>query len=579
MPGSNAYPNLENYPSPSFQTPATAPDVDPDEGAVVVIGLNPEWIPVVEGALDQLLLPDAWTGDHDTVILALNRASNLKMLVGAADVGEVPAPFWDEDSGDDSDDQAPIDDQPWYGQIVLIDDNLTFVENAFIYVVAGFIAYAGLPTAAISFVPLARNFVITMKSNPLGGIVRFLADATEIGRVDTYAAADGVVSAPVAMPPPTMGFVAEDVLPTLWLELLEDNPHDLPSVSMTLIRSRLSEADFSNPTIRYNPDTDQIEMTPDGGVTWNPAPGSDPRHSLAFLKPPVGGSSKRCDAAANMVKWLHDFIDQCLFDLELIGSVTTIINSILLSLNVLSAGFASFLEAISELAETISGIGSAALIIAFTSTEYDLLTCIFFCNVDSDGRVSVDALAEIQTEITAQLNTTAALVVNAILSLQGEIGLSNAGSVGSETGDCDGCACAWCYEFDFTLSDGGWSLWDFFGTHGVWETGIGWHSTLNEDDSARCSILLSFTETVITKIDVVYTADPDSGGGTQAIYDLTGGTQTNIQNLRVGNWSGSRSMSEIGLNIDSDCRDGCNTLIMSVKFHGVGDNPFGTDNC
>jgi hypothetical protein len=469
----NAYPNDENYLQPSFGTPQETPSVDPDEGVLISVAYNPEWTKLLLGAVTQMRQYAAWAGTHDEKIETIERVNSLLFLL-QNDITTVPAPFWDEDSADDSDDTAAIDDQPWYGQIVIIDDRLTFVENAFIYVVAGFIAYSGLPTSAIAFVPIARNFVVTMRSNPLGGIVRFLADAVEIGRVDTYAAADAALDVPVTMPPPAMGFIAEDVTyPTLWVELLEDNPHDLPSVSMTLVRSRLSEADFSNPNVRYNPDTDQLEQTPDGGVTWNPAPGLDPRHSTTFLKPPVGGSSKQCDSAANMVKWLHDFVDQMLFDFELVGSVTTIINSILLELEILAPYF-ELLGIVSELAETVSGIGATALAAAFTSDQYDLLQCIFFCRADADGRISAAQLVRVESDITRQLNTTAALVTNAILFVQGEIGLSNAGSVGSQTGSCDDCACGWCRSSDYTTDE---DLAGMTNDSGVWSAGDGYVGT------------------------------------------------------------------------------------------------------
>lgn len=211
---------------------------------------------------------------------------------------------------------------------------------------------------------------------------------------------------------------------------------------MEIIRGRLSAQDVVNSNVRYNPDGDEIEYTPDGGTTWTPAPSLDIRHSPLFLKPPVTGSTKRCDAAANMTKWLKDFIDGILFDFEIVGTVTTIINSILLSLSVVTEGFTTFLALISEAAETISTIGGTALAIAFTSTEYDLLNCIFYCHADVDGRISADALIAVEDDITAQLNTTAALIVNTILFIQGEIGLSNAGSIGAQTGDCDACACS-----------------------------------------------------------------------------------------------------------------------------------------
>src|ERR1700733_12125250 len=120
---------------------------------------------------------------------------------------------------------------------------------------------------------------------------------------------------------------------------------------MKIIRGRLSAADVSNPSIRYNGATDTVQQSPDGGVTWIDTPSLDPRHGAGFLKPPVAGSSKQCDSAANAVAWLHGFIDQMIFDFELTWSVTTIINSILLELEFL-APYAVLLEIISELAET-----------------------------------------------------------------------------------------------------------------------------------------------------------------------------------------------------------------------------------
>jgi hypothetical protein len=215
MPGNNAYPNPENYPSPSFQTPATAPDVDPDEGAVVVIGLNAEWIPVVEGALDQLLLPSTWTGDHDTVILALNRASNLKMLVGAADVGEVETPFWDDES--DVDDDAPADDQPWYGEVTNPDapaGELTFVENALLWAFTGLVAIATFEVAgvapAIFFHTSVEKFIILQKRGDTAETIRFVVDGQDMKYVNTTPYAPGDIISTEIITPQTGG--AHDLL-------------------------------------------------------------------------------------------------------------------------------------------------------------------------------------------------------------------------------------------------------------------------------------------------------------------------------------------------------------------------------
>jgi hypothetical protein len=345
-----------------------------------------------------------------------------------------------------------------------------------------------------------------------------------------------------------------------------------------IIRGRLSAADVSNPTIRYNPDTDQIEMTPDGGVTWNPAPGSDPRHSMAFLKPPVAGSSKQCDAAANMVKWLHDFIDQMLFDFELVGSVTTIINSILLSLNVLSAGFATFLEVISELAETISGIGAVGLTAAFTDDQYDLLICIFFCHAGADGRVTALQLAAMESDITAQLNTTAALVVNAILFLQGEIGLSNAGAIGSETGECDDCGCAWCYNFQDVSRLSEW-IPETVGTATATYSGGVWNSAVNGDTAWLWISWTLGTPTVLIDAAILaYTPD----GRSRAIYlngDGSGFSGTLVwQDGFIVGTPFPITTSRIDMYIVHAHDAGPGTL-GEAQFSGQGDPPFGDSNC
>lgn len=584
----NAYPNDENYPTPSFRRPVTAPDVEPDEGAVVIIGLNAEWIPVVEGALDQLMLPSTWEGTHDEINTALNRAANLKMLVGAATVGDVPAPFWDEDSGDDSDDIAPVDEQPWYGQIVIIDDNLTFVENAFIYVVAGFIAYAGLPTAAISFVPIARKFVVTMKSNPLGGIVRFLADATEIGRVDTYSAADGVVEAPIVMPPPTMGFVAEDVTyPTLWVELLEDNPHSLESVSMTLIRSRLSESDFSPPNLRYNPDTDTVQFTPDGGTTWYDAPGADPRHSDVFRLPALAGEDARCNAAANMVKWMKDFLDSVTELLETGAILFAIVNKAL-ELMALVFDPSVLLLAITEVCETIFGIGGTALLAAFSGDTYDLLLCCFYCNLEVDGSATADDLVDVENQVTLDLNTTAALVVNALLFIQGEVGLSNAGVIGGQTGDCSECDCSWCFQFDEATGLEDWGHGASGG--GSWDSGLGrWAGTDVGSGGYgtiyAVDITKSFTATAVSSVSTRFGCQYNDGGRPTTILYLSGS--------QVGRVDAPYSQGEVQTDVTFDAEfadvvcdeirvymaSGGGCSVDQVTTTGPDTNPFGANNC
>ena len=215
MPGNNAYPNPEDYPAPSFQTKATAPDVDPDEGAVVVIGLNPAWIPLVEGALDQGMLPSTWAGTHDEIILALNRWDTLKALVGAADVGEVETPFWDDE--EDVDDDAPADDQPWYGEVTNPSapaGELTFVENALLWAFTGLVAIATFEVAgvapAIFFHTSVEKFIILQKRGDVAETIRFVVDGQDMKYVDTSPYAPGDIISTEIITPQTGG--AHDLL-------------------------------------------------------------------------------------------------------------------------------------------------------------------------------------------------------------------------------------------------------------------------------------------------------------------------------------------------------------------------------
>jgi hypothetical protein len=184
-----------------------------------------------------------------------------------------------------------------------------------------------------------------------------------------------------------------------------------------------------------------------------------------------------------MTKWLKDFIDSVNSAFATGATIATITN-ILLDFMDLLFPYAELLQLVVEAAGTIFGIGHAALSAAFTSTEYDLLSCIFFCNADGNGVVDAAALAQIESDITDQLNTTAALVTNAILFMQGEIGLSNAGAIGTETGDCSACACAWTYTWDFTVSASGWHFVDYGGdTGGTWVSGQGFEVVANGGNS------------------------------------------------------------------------------------------------
>lgn len=197
----NAYPNPENYPVPSFKEAQIAPLVDPDEDELIYVAYNKEWQKPLLAAAMQLAQYSTWIGDHDEKIEAMNRAFYLVWLLQMpVEIGETdyPTPFWDD--GTDADDEMPVDEQEWYGEVLDSDapaGSLTFVENAVIWLLAGFVAIAAAPTivggaaAAIFFRTIAQRFTLAWNRGDEREIFRVVIDAADYGTVDTDGLAYG----------------------------------------------------------------------------------------------------------------------------------------------------------------------------------------------------------------------------------------------------------------------------------------------------------------------------------------------------------------------------------------------------
>ena len=200
----NLYPSAANKPRFSFDVSIPAPDVDPDESDTVVMHINPAWIPPMLGALDQLLLYYTWNTDEPGKLLAVNRASNLKNIVGSATFAPVDTPYWDDAT--DIDDESPADDQVWYGQVedpTVPPTSLTFIENALVWGFTGLLAVgsggAGL-APAIFFHTIAPQFIIATKTGDFGKIIRIFVDGAQAAQVTDDGSGD-ILNIPVIADP------------------------------------------------------------------------------------------------------------------------------------------------------------------------------------------------------------------------------------------------------------------------------------------------------------------------------------------------------------------------------------------
>lgn len=202
----NLYPNEGNYALPSFMSPVTPPDVDPDAEPLIQPAFSAAWLPYVLGALDQLLLYASWDADDDAKLLAVSRAATLKEFIAVGSLERVPTPFWDEDS--EVDDDAPILDEPWYGYVTdpeVDPDELTFVESAALWTFTGFLAVATAEVGAapaLLFHTIAPKFVLAMRRGDTAEIIRVIVDGADAAAVDTTPYSEGdVIRVPIVADP------------------------------------------------------------------------------------------------------------------------------------------------------------------------------------------------------------------------------------------------------------------------------------------------------------------------------------------------------------------------------------------
>jgi len=200
----NALPNPDNFAWVSFPDELIPPDIDPDEGDTILVAYNPAWSKVLAASCDQMLQFTSWQGDSDTKKLAVDRALALKILLQTpiyVPEREYPAPYWDDD--EDVDDEMPAESQEWYGFVedaTSPPDEMTFQENAVIWLLTGFVALVATPTlagsaaAAIAFRTIASRFVLAFNRGDLREQFRVIIDAQDYSTIDT----DGMSTGDIA---------------------------------------------------------------------------------------------------------------------------------------------------------------------------------------------------------------------------------------------------------------------------------------------------------------------------------------------------------------------------------------------
>lgn len=206
---------------------------------------------------------------------------------------------------------------------------------------------------------------------------------------------------------------------------------------MKIVRMKLTPDDLGDPNIRYNDTTHTTQFSPDGGTTWTDAPTLDARHANTFRKPTLTGSDIRCRAAANMIAAVKARNDAFISSTGQAGLLTEALAVTLL----IGLGAGWILALIVETIAALELISSAVVNAAFTSGVYADLECIFFCNIGIDGSMTAAQATTIQSAIASAHAGTVSDVMALYFTEWGEVGFSNAGTVGSAAADCSSCYC------------------------------------------------------------------------------------------------------------------------------------------
>jgi len=342
---------------------------------------------------------------------------------------------------------------------------------------------------------------------------------------------------------------------------------------MRVILKELDPAETYPQYVRWNDDCECVQITFDG-TTWVDSPDSDPRYGPGFRAPALTGDAK-CDAAARMVAVIRAQVDAALDAAEAVAlatSLLSIVTAFLPGINIIVTVFVA-------VANAVLVFGAAALAADFTEENYDKLTCIFYDNIDTNGQVSAAQLDDILADIEAEFGISVIYPVCQLLfDTMGENGFSNAGSLGTGTGDCEDCEPKWCYEFDYTSS--AYTVTAVPGYTGVlWSSGQGLY---NSGVYGYSQQLFGVEVSGVYRIEVDMTLSGSVNAG-NGLIAMTDGSNFSLIGAETSNGTiiyedGPYGGAGFRFNPTNQYSGGV-IYFARVRLYGTGENPFGTDTC
>jgi len=351
----------------------------------------------------------------------------------------VEAPFFDDESGDDADDELSPAEQIWYGTW----DGETFLETTAYVFLTNFLATLISPTAAIAFLTIPRAFRVLIRQNPHGANLLLFLDGGLFKVINGYSPFDKIAEFLIVSPGTEMLLVQDSTHDP------DATPNEDGNYVVDVIRTRLTSNDVLPPTIRYvEVDGAPVFQTTTNGTDWVDSPEADPRYNPQGMLPPLTPyEGLECDVAARMTAQLKATLDIFIATGDAAQFATGV-----LALLVFPFGLAGwFLDALLLVANVLIDIGQADIETAFTTAVYDDIQCILSCYINADGRITQAALDVAYDQIEEAHSGVVATTIAELRFFYGDVAMINAGVSRTETGDCSECdPCGWIIELDFT---------------------------------------------------------------------------------------------------------------------------------
>jgi hypothetical protein len=207
---------------------------------------------------------------------------------------------------------------------------------------------------------------------------------------------------------------------------------------------------------RINPDTGQLEISTDDGVTWTTDPQSP--YVMSTMPKPLSGADgevKRCEAANNVIEHMKDLQAKYSSYIGVLNDIGELIAAILveaagmLFLPLLGSALLTLLLPLAakvwDTATLLLGTSQSAYDLLFTEENWTLVRCILFCHCQDNGKFTQGGwqavINQIKSDVTLP-DARAGANMAQMIEFWTLVGLNNAAQIGSgEEGNCDDCGC------------------------------------------------------------------------------------------------------------------------------------------